>query len=95
VVHGQYQVERKDDVLTVEAGTADIREEGQVLVDADWELERLIQHYKGASGQAEQMALKQHLNNARYKGTITYNPSYRYYVTNETPEKKQARLAAR
>jgi hypothetical protein len=28
VVHRQYQVERKDDVLTVEAGTADIREEG-------------------------------------------------------------------
>jgi hypothetical protein len=73
----------------------DIREEGQVLVDADWELERLIQHYEEASGQAEQMALKRHLNNAQYKGTITYNSSYGYYVTNETLEKKQARLAAR
>jgi hypothetical protein len=95
VVHGQYQVERRDDVLSVETGTTDIREEGQVLVDADWELERLIRHYEEASGQAEQMALKRHLDNARYKGTITYDPGCGYYVTNETPEKKQARLAAR
>jgi hypothetical protein len=41
------------------------------------------------------MALKRHLDNAQYKGTITYDPGYGYYVTNETPEKKQARLAAR
>jgi hypothetical protein len=41
------------------------------------------------------MALKRHLDDVRYKGTITYDPGYGYYVTNETLEKKQARLAAR
>jgi hypothetical protein len=86
VVESQYDIEQGQHSRI-------IREKDQVLVDTDWELERMIRHYDKAPGQAERSHLASQLEAARIADKVYYDPKQDRYCVN--PFTGESRRAAR
>jgi hypothetical protein len=63
VVESQYDIEKGQP-------PREVLEKDQVLVDTDWELERLIRHYEEAPGQEEHCALEKQICKEMLQGKI-------------------------